>query len=149
MTINDFKNKVNSFNVNSFAKLSIFDNRNQVVEAVRTSWNSSETPSGTSWAGDVTWDGGEVGQSYARIFKIHKRTYKYRFINISGDTRRNLDINQNAEIFSKTAYWSKIVRNFKSKSIDITDFAGRSVTISPKKEIQIILINHFKRHLNG
>ena len=49
MTINDFKNKVNSFNVNSFAKLSIFDNRNQVVEAVRTSWNSSETPSGTSW----------------------------------------------------------------------------------------------------
>ena len=149
MTINDFKNKVNSFNVNSFAKLSIFDNRNQVVEAVRTSWNSSETPSGTSWEGDVTWSGSETDPKYANFFKIRKRTYKYRRINISGDTRRNLDINKNAEIFSKTAYWSKIVRNFKNKSIDITDFAGRSVTISPKKEIQIILINHFKKHLNG
>ena len=81
------------------------------------------------------------------MFKIKKRNYNYTWLNISGDTRRNLEVNQNSVIYSKTSYWDKIVSNFKKQNIDITDFSGRDKKVAPKKDIQIILINYFKKHL--
>ena len=147
MTFLEFENKVGAFDVELFVKKSIFDNREQITETVRDAWNEVETPSGFFYCGKVQWFGGDVSANYSKMFKIKKRNYNYTWLNISGDTRRNLEVNQNSVIYSKTSYWDKIVSNFKKQNIDITDFSGRDKKVAPKKDIQIILINYFKKHL--
>lgn len=110
MTIGDYIAKLQAVNPHDLAVAAMDENGEAITDHINASWEKGVTPDG-DMLNRATWDGSEVTEDYRRKWRITSRLYTYRYINISGDTRRNLNV-RGGRIFSDTGYWESILRNF-------------------------------------
>ena len=112
MTIGEYIQQINALTPAEIATAAIDENGEEIVSYTERSWVSGINPDGQSLS-NATWEGSEVSSAYREKWNIYNGTYNYRFINISGDTRRGLQV-RGGRIFSTTDYWGSILRNFNN-----------------------------------
>lgn len=132
MTIGDYIQQINKLTPAEIATAAIDANGEEIVSYTERSWVSGINPDGQSLS-NATWEGSEVSSSYREKWNIYNGTYNYRFINISGDTRRGLQVS-GGRIFSTTDYWSSILRNFGAVGLSPVSFARVPLSIPAKRD---------------
>lgn len=132
MTIGDYIKQVQAVNPQELAMGAMDENGEAITDHINASWEKGVTPDG-DMLNRATWDGSEVTEDYRRKWRITSRLYTYRYINISGDTRRGLNV-RGGRIFSATDYWELILRNFGEAGFSPVSFA-RVPTSNPAKRM--------------
>lgn len=132
MTIGDYIAKLQAVNPHNLAVAAMDENGEAITDHITASWEKGVTPDG-DMLNRASWDGSEVTEDYRRKWRITARRYTYRFINISGDTRRNLNV-RGGRIFSDNGYWESILRNFGEAGFSPVSFA-RVPTSNPAKSM--------------
>jgi hypothetical protein len=132
MTIGEYIQQINKLTPSEIATAAIDENGEEIVSYTERSWASGINPSG-DYLSNATWEGSEVSSAYRAKWNIYNGTYNYRFINISGDTRRGLQVS-GGRIFSTTDYWSSILRNFGAVGFSPVSFARVPLSIPAKRD---------------
>ena len=122
MTIGEYIGKLQQVNAESIAAAAMDENEETITAMVKGAWFLGQNPDGEELS-DATWDGSEVSQEYREKWKVGSRIYQYRTIDISGDTRRGLQV-RGGRIFSISEYWDKILSSFRSAGFSPVSFAG-------------------------
>ncbi|MBQ2452807.1 MAG: hypothetical protein II276_05020 [Bacteroidales bacterium] len=132
MTIGEYIQQINALTPAEIATAAIDENGEEIVSYTERSWVSGINPDGQSLS-NATWEGSEVSSAYREKWNIYNGTYNYRFINISGDTRRGLQV-RGGRIFSTTDYWGSILRNFNNAGFSPVSFARVPLSIPAKRD---------------
>lgn len=131
MTIGDYIGRLQQVEAESLAAAAMDENGETITAKVKGAWFLGQNPDGDELS-DATWDGSEVSQEYREKWKVGSRLYHYRSIDISGDTRRGLQV-RGGRIFSIAEYWDKILRSFRSAGFSPVSFAGVQTTNLAKR----------------
>ena len=132
MTIGEYILQINKLTPAEIATAAIDENGAEIVSYTEHSWVCGINPDG-AYLSKATWEGREVSSAYRQKWNIHNGTYNYRFINISGDTRRGLQVS-GGRIFSTTEYWGKILQNFNNAGFSPVSFARVPLSIPAKRD---------------
>lgn len=132
MTIGDYIAQLQAVKPQELAVAAMDENEETITGQTTASWDNGTNPDGDI-LNRASWEGSEVSEDYRRKWRINERRYSYRFINISGDTRRNLNL-RGGRIFSATDYWERILRNFGEAGFSPVSFA-RVPTSTPAKRM--------------
>ena len=131
MTIGEYIGRLQQVNAESLAAAAMDENGETITAMVKGAWFLGQNPDGDELS-NATWDGSEVSQEYREKWKVGNRIYRYRTIDISGDTRRGLQVKR-GRIFSIAEYWDKILRSFRSAGFSPVSFAGVPTTNPAKR----------------
>ena len=131
MTIGDYIGQLQRVNAESIAADAMDANAEAITDYTTDCWVTGTNPDGVHLF-NASWDGGEVSDDYRRKWSITNYRYSYRYINISGDTRRNLNV-RGGRIFSNTDYWERILRNFGEAGFSPVSFARVPTSIPAKR----------------
>ena len=131
MTIGDYIGQLQRVNAESIAAAAMDENEEAITDYLMACWTSGTNPDGVHLF-NASWDGGEVSEDYRRKWSITNYRYSYRYINISGDTRRNLNV-RGGRIFSTPDYWSKILKSFDEAGFSPVSFARVPTSIPAKR----------------
>lgn len=132
MTIGDYIAKLQAVNPQELAVAAMDENGEAITAMVKGAWFLGQSPDGDELSA-ATWYGSEVSQEYREKWRVGSRIYHYRTINISGDTRRGLQVRR-GRIFSIAEYWDKILRSFRSAGFSPVSFS-RVPLSSPAKRL--------------
>lgn len=130
MTIGDYIAKLQAVNPHDLAVAAMDENGEAITAMVKGAWFLGQSPDGDELS-DATWDGSEVSPEYRDKWKVGRRIYRYRTIDISGDTRRGLQVRR-GRIFSIAEYWDRILRSFRAAGFSPVSFS-RVPASSPAK----------------
>lgn len=148
MTINEYNKRIKLLNFNKLAASSLKSNEGQILDNVKKSWDNSENPSGEVFT--AQWAGASVkNMQYRADFGIKNKMYRYRKINISGETRRKMKMSNAGVVYSETDYWKDINKNFEQSGENPTDFKKASRAKDPKLTTSKILIQLIKNKLTN
>lgn len=132
MTIGDYIRQLQAVNAEALAVEAMDANEDAITSYTIDSWRAGTNPDG-EYLFKASWAGSEVSDSYRRQWGISiNYTYSYRTINISGDTRRNLQV-RGGRIFSTTDYWANILRSFGAVEMSPVSFARVPTSIPAKR----------------
>lgn len=131
MTIGDYIKQVQAVNPQELAMAAMDENGEAITEYTTASWQKGTNPDG-EMLNRASWDGSEVNEAYRRKWRITSRLYSYRYINISGDTRRGLKVS-GGRIFSLSEYWAKILHRFSEAGFSPVSFRKVPADEEPKK----------------
>lgn len=131
MTIGDYIAKLQAVNPQELAVAAMDENAEAITDYTTDCWVTGTNPDGER-LNRASWDGSEVSEDYRRKWSITNYRYSYRYINISGDTRRNLNV-RGGRIFSNTDYWGSILRNFGEAGFSPVSFARVPTSIPAKR----------------
>lgn len=143
MTIGDYIAKLQAVKPQELAVAAMDENSEAITDFTIASWRSGTSPDGVS-LNRAVWDGSDVSEDYRRKWGITNYRYSYRNINLSGDTRRNLQV-RGGLIFSATDYWGSILRNFGEAGFSPVSFARVKTSIPAK----MVTANSFFRLLRA
>lgn len=131
MTIGDYIGKLQAVNASELAAAAMDENADTITAHTRAAWDEGENPDGNRLSA-ATWNGSDVSQEYREKWKVSSRIYHYRSIDISGDTRRGMQV-RGGRIFSISEYWDKILQRFRAAGFSPVSFAGVSTTNLAKR----------------
>lgn len=132
MTIGDYIAKLQAVKPQELAVAAMDENAEAITGEVTSGWDAGQNPDGDNLSA-ATWDGSEVSQEYRDKWNVGNRVYRYRTIDISGDTRRGMQV-RGGRIFSISEYWDKILRSFRSAGFSPVSFS-RVPSSSPAKRL--------------
>ena len=131
MTIGDYIGQLQRVNAESIAAAAMDENEEAITDYLMACWTSGTNPAGVHLF-NASWEGGEVSDDYRRKWSVGYGLYSYRTINISGDTRRGLQV-RGGRIFSTPDYWSKILKSFDEAGFSPVSFAKVPTSIPAKR----------------
>ena len=131
MTIGDYIGQLQRVNAESIAADAMDANAEAITDYTTDCWVTGTNPDGER-LNRASWDGSEVSEDYRRKWSITNYRYSYRYINISGDTRRGLQV-RGGRIFSTPDYWAKILKSFGEAGFSPVSFAKVPTSIPAKR----------------
>lgn len=131
MTIGDYIGQLKRVDAESLAAAAMDENEETITAMVKAAWFLGQNPDGVHLF-NASWDGGEVSEDYRRKWRVGNRLYSYRTINISGDTRKGLQV-RGGRIFSTPDYWAKILKSFNEVGFSPVSFAKVPTSIPAKR----------------
>ena len=131
MTIGDYIGQLQAVDAEKLAAAAMDENSEAITAHTRAAWFLGQSPSGDELS-EATWDGSEVSPEYREKWKVDRRLYHYRSIDISGDTRSGLQV-RGGRIFSVVAYWANILRSFAASGFSPVSFSDVPTSTPAKR----------------
>ena len=131
MTIGDYIGQLQAVNPQELAVAAMDENAEAITDYTTDCWVTGTNPDGER-LNRASWDGSEVSEDYRRKWSITNYRYSYRYINISGDTRRGLQV-RGGRIVSTPDYWAKILKRVGEAGCSPVSFAKVPTSIPAKR----------------